>query len=145
MLYKNLTVRDMFMTMHHNEVIEIFEKGLDFANDRLAGSAMEELLRRGDTDAIAKTLNKFYAEHCDFDERSSYGNMLYILKRDLSDNCREEDSLLGSYAKCSNLKVSPTEWVKQNAEQFKKVYRSGAVRKAKPWAKQYLVREENKV
>jgi len=138
MLYKNLTVKELFATMYVTEdVVELFEKGLRRGNDRLAGSAMEELIRRGDTESIVKVLDDFYAE----DEGkyiSGVSATLFVLMRDLADSCRKEDALLSSYAGKGIRPQGPTEWVKQNAERFKKVYRSGAVRNAKPWAKKYL-------
>ena len=139
MLYKNLTARELFATMYATQdVVELFEKGLRRNNDRLAGSAMEELIRRGDTDLIVKALDSFYEE----DEGKHIlgaSKTLFALMRDLADSCRKEDALLGIYANEGTHLYGPTEWIKQNAERFKKVHRSGAIRNAKSWAKQYLV------
>ena len=138
MLYKNLTVKELFATLYATQdVVELFEKGLRRNNDRLAGSAMEELIRRGDTDSVVKTLDEFYAKDEGRHIPEASGT-LFVLMRDLADSCRKEDALLGIYANEGAHLYSPTEWIKQNAERFKKVYRSGAVINAKPWAKQYL-------
>ena len=138
MLYKNLTVRELFATMYATQdVVELFEKGLRRNNDRLAGSAMEELIRRGDTNLIVKVLDDFYEE-----DEGKYileaSETLFVLMRDLADSCRKEDALLGIYAGEGVHSYGPTEWIRQNAERFEKVHRSGAIRNAKPWAKQYL-------
>ncbi|MDO4753213.1 MAG: hypothetical protein Q4A36_03220 [Candidatus Saccharibacteria bacterium] len=135
MLYKNLTVRELLATLPMTEdIVEFFDKGLRRGNDRLAGSAMEELIRRGETGLIVETLDKFY--------KGSYTNKsdstLFVLMADLAESCREEDALLGNYASHGIQDCGPTEWIRQNAERFKKFYRSGAVVNAKPWAKKYL-------
>ena len=139
MLYKNLTVKELFATMCvTRDVFELFELGLRRNNDRLAGSAMEELIRRGCTDLIVRALDDFYEED-DGVHALEASNTLFVLMRDLADNCRNEDALLGIYAAEGVHCYGPSEWIEQNAERFKKVHRSGAILNAKYWAKKYLV------
>ncbi len=136
MLYKNLMIKELYATMPMTEdIVEFFDKGLRRGNDRLAGSAMEELIRRGETGLIVETLDRFYEDPEAVDK---YKDTMFMLMRDLSECCRKEDALLGCYASRGVQNCGPTEWIKQNAEQFKKCYRSSAVLMAKPWAKQYI-------
>ena len=61
MMYKNLTVRELFASMPlTKDIVEFFDKGLRSNNDRLAGAAAEELIRRGETDLIVCSLDEFY-------------------------------------------------------------------------------------
>ena len=138
MLYKNLTAKELFSSIYvTRDVVELFAMGLERGYDRLAGAAMEELLRRGDTDSIVKSLDYFY-EKADFPFPHRHVTTLFLLMRDLSENCRKEDAILGIYAAQGVNLYGPTDWIKQNAERFKKVYRSGAVKNAKPWVREWL-------
>lgn len=147
MLYKNLTVKELFATIPlTKDVVELFNMGIRRNNDRLAGAAMEELIRRDETCLIVEALDKFFETPLD---SLASQTMMFALLRDLAECCRKEDALLGSYARqqeqaCSSGHTcdGPTEWIKKNAERYKRFYRSGAVRNAKPWAKEYLRREE---
>ena len=123
MLYKNLTVEELFETIWATEdVVELFEKGLRRGNDKLAGSAMEELIRRGDTESIIKALDDFYAE--DGGKRiSETSAALLVLMRDLADICRQEDAILSIYAGTAPHPYGPTEWFRQRtAERSKKAH-----------------------
>lgn len=140
MLYKDLKARELFSTMLVTEdVAELFGMGLYRDNDRLAGSAMEELVRRDRTDLIVEKLEDLYQKTPDI---LSYERILFILMRDLNDCCREKDPVLGLYAKEGVSLKSPTEWLVENAKYFKETRRSGIARDAKPWARKYLVPEE---
>lgn len=147
MLYKDLTVKELFATLPlTDDVAKLFEMGVNRDNDRLAGAAMEELIRRGDTCRIVGLLDEFFKTPL---ASLSSQTMMFALMRDLSECCRKEDALLSSYAKqqaeaCSHGQADygPTEWIKRNAEHYKRFYHSGAVRNAKPWARIYLTRDE---
>ena len=59
MLYKNLTVKELYASIYDTQTIEsFFLKGLEKDNDRLAVSAMEELILRGDTDKVIEGLKR---------------------------------------------------------------------------------------
>lgn len=135
MMYKNLTVRELFASMPlTKDIVEFFDKGLRSNNDRLAGAAAEELIRRGETDLIVRSLDKFYAE----EDYQMHQATLFAVMVDLAESCRGEDVLLGMYAHCGISPYGPTEWIKENSERLKKLHRSGAIRSAKPWAKKYV-------
>ena len=138
MLYKNLTAREMFAAMRDTkDVAELFKKGLRCDNDRLAGSAMEELIRRGDTEAIIEVLDDFYKEDGGDPESST---ILFILMRDLADSCRKEAGFLSVYASTAPHSYGPTEWFKRKAtKHLEKANRSGAIESSKTKAKQYLM------
>ena len=57
MLYKNLTVKELYASIPDaNLIAKFFETGLEIGSTQLAVSAMEELMIRGDTDTIVTIL-----------------------------------------------------------------------------------------
>lgn len=57
MLYKNLTVKELYASIPATKTIsQFFEIGLEIGSTQLAISAMEELMTRGDTDIVANML-----------------------------------------------------------------------------------------
>lgn len=57
MLYKNLTVKELYASIPATKTIsQFFEIGLEIGSTQLAVSAMEELITRGDTDIVANML-----------------------------------------------------------------------------------------
>ena len=58
MLYKNLTVKELYASIYDSQTINFFFiKGIEKENDRLAVSAMEELIIRGEYDLVLAGLN----------------------------------------------------------------------------------------
>ena len=56
MMFKNLTIRELFLTLDDKRVADFFHEGLQTNNSIMALPAMSELYRRGDLDSIYKNL-----------------------------------------------------------------------------------------
>lgn len=56
MMFKNLTVRELLLTLKDARVAELFHEGLMTNNSIMAMPAMSELFRRGDIDSIYTNL-----------------------------------------------------------------------------------------
>ncbi|MBR2994060.1 hypothetical protein IKF43_01530 [Candidatus Saccharibacteria bacterium] len=56
MMFKNLTVRELLLTLNDARVAELFHEGLATNNSIMAMPAMSELFRRGDIDSIYANL-----------------------------------------------------------------------------------------
>ncbi|MBR5938996.1 hypothetical protein IKZ77_00365 [Candidatus Saccharibacteria bacterium] len=96
MLYKNLTVKELYASIYDTRTIEsFFLKGLEKDNDRLAVSAMEELILRGDTDMVARGLREAF-ERGDVKVKSTTATMI---ARSLSESCRGVDPFLHKFGK----------------------------------------------
>ena len=132
MYTENLTVKEMYASIKSTDFIaELFEKGLAMNNDRLAVSAMEELLLRGDSDLIVEALNKAFASGWIVKNSP----LVALIARSLFENAGEVDPILQHYGKGLFREfLSPSEWIRAHAERYRKVPRCGAVTKARPWA-----------
>lgn len=61
MISRNLTVRELYASIPATQTIySFYTEGLKEDNDRLAVSAMEELIRRGDTDLVMRGLKNAF-------------------------------------------------------------------------------------
>lgn len=142
MYTKNLTVKEMYASIGATSfIVELFKKGLEMNNDRLAVSAMEELLRRGDTDLIAESLNHAFEQN----QVVLGSTMATLIGSSLMDGAREPDPILHRYGKgllCGEF-MGPYEWVRNHADQFQKVPRCGVVKNAQPWASAQIWNEPN--
>lgn len=133
---EHLTVRELYATIADTQLIaSLFEKGLKQNNDRLAVSAMEELLRRGDTDKIAYKLDKAFS--------SSWmvkGSPLVIMiANSLFENAHEVDPLLCHYGKGLRREfVSPTHWICAHASEFNGRPRGYEAMNAHGWAYPFI-------
>ena len=96
MLYKNLTVKELYASIYATSIIEeMFITGLKIGSTQLAVSAMEELIIRGDTDIIQRGLDSAFKEgHVKIGT-----SMSTMIARSLSENCREADPLLQRFGK----------------------------------------------
>ena len=56
MMFKNLTIRELFLTLDDQRVADFFHEGLQTNNSIMALPAMSELYRRGDLDSIYENL-----------------------------------------------------------------------------------------
>lgn len=133
MYTKNLTVREMYASIGDtNYIVELFQKGLEINNDRLAVSAMEELLRRGDTDFIAKGLNHAFEQG----QLTPKSTLVTLIANSLMDGAREVDPILQRYGKglLRGELMGPYQWIANHADQFRKVPKCGVVKNAQPWA-----------
>ena len=137
MYTKNLTVREMYTSISDTDfIVQLFAKGLAMNNDRLAVSAMEELIRRGDTDRIVYTLDEAFAKNL-----MVMGSPLtIILATSLFENAREEDAILSHYGKALRKGefMGPTAWITSRAGYYQRFYLCGAVRRAKSWSKPFV-------
>lgn len=96
MLYRNLTVKELYASIYDTQTIEsFFLKGLEKDNDRLAVSAMEELILRGDTDKVFEGLKAAF-ERGDIKVESTMATMI---ARSLSESCRGVDPFLHKFGK----------------------------------------------
>ena len=133
MYTKNLTVREMYASIGSTDfIVTLFKEGLTMNNDRLAVSAMEELLHREDSESIVECLEDAFRQQ----QIAAGSSLVNLIANSLSDGAREIDPILCNYGKglIRGEFVGPSEFVRNHAEQYRKCYRSGAVRKAKPWA-----------
>ena len=138
MYTRNLTVKDLYATIYRTRtVVTLFRIGIEDSNAYLAASAMEELMLRGDSELIVETLNWAFEEG-KIDEESP---LVTLIAKSLNDSAREFDPFLRSYGEflLHDGFAGPSEWIKEYAEKYVRVYRSGAVRKAKTWAKQHIL------
>ena len=96
MLYKNLTVKELYASIPATSIIEsLFRTGLEMDNDRLAVSAMEELILRGDTDKVCHGLKEAF-ERGDIKVKTTTATMI---ARSLSESCRGVDPFLHEFGK----------------------------------------------
>lgn len=96
MLYKNLTVKELYASIPVTQTIEsFFLTGLEMDNDRLAVSAMEELILRGDTDKVFMGLQKAF--ECDYIKAKT--TTATMIARSLSESCRGIDPVLHRFGK----------------------------------------------
>lgn len=95
MLYKNLTAKELYASIPTNVIEPFFHKGLEMDNDRLAVSAMEELIRRGDTDMVFQGLRQAF-ERGDVKVKTTTATMI---ARSLSESCRGIDPFLHQFGK----------------------------------------------
>lgn len=96
MLYKNLTVKELYASICATSIIEeMFVTGLKIGSTQLAISAMEELIIRGDTDIIQRGLDSAFKEGYIKIETS----MSSMIARSLSESCRETDPFLQRFGK----------------------------------------------
>ena len=117
MYTKNLTVREMYASIYVTSVIvEFFKKGLEMNNDRLAISAMEELLRRGDTDYIVEGLDNAFEK----EQIMSQSTMVTLIGNSLKDGARDVDPMLQKYGKglLRGDFMGPRKWVQTHSDQF---------------------------
>lgn len=137
MLTKNLTTKEMYASIPETQVIvEFFKKGLEINNDRLAVSAMEELILRGDTDYIAYALNEAFEKGW-VREGST---MISMIGRSLKDGCREADGVLCRYGDglTKGDFCGPFDWIVQHATDWGEDPRAGLLRKAKKWVREII-------
>lgn len=96
MLYKQLTVKELYASIPVTSIIEsFFRTGLEIDNDRLAVSAMEELILRGDTDKVCHGLREAF-ERGDIKAKTTTTTMI---ARSLSESCRGIDPFLHKFGK----------------------------------------------
>lgn len=113
-------------------IAEFFEHGIRLENDRLAVSALEELIRREALDLIVDELDWAF-------DRANMANQpasVSLIASTLRNSCRELDPILCHYGKYLQIGycIGPTQWLKENADDLSNVLR----RRPKPWAKPYL-------
>lgn len=131
---KNLTIKEVYASIFKTSVIdEFFRKGLELDNDRLAVSALEELILRGDADLIVESLNNAFEKG----QMKQGGSTISLIGRILKNGCHEVDPILGHYGGglLRGEFMSPSEWLHKNRERYLDPYRGGSiVANAKPWA-----------
>ena len=111
MYTKNLTVKELFSTLDADYVRGMFKEGLRSSNDRLAISAMEELLTRGEVGNVMEDLNEAFANG----SVPAGSIMIKILGHSLLE-AREHSPLLPPYGKAllRGACVGPGEWIANN-------------------------------
>ena len=110
MYTKNLTVREMYASISATSVIvDFFRKGLEMDNDRLAVSAMEELLRRGDSDYVVSCLSEAFQKN-----QVRLGSVMStLIANSLVESARTVDPFLSKYGKAilsGKCEGGPREW-----------------------------------
>ena len=137
MLTKNLTTKEMYASIPVTKfVVDLFEKGLEIHNDRLAISAMEELILREDTDFIAYSLNRAFEKG----QISRGSTMVAMIGRSLKEGCRDVDGVLCLYggALLRGDFEGPLDWVKHHAHEWVRCPKSGYLKRSKIWARQFF-------
>ena len=133
MYTKYLTVGEVYATIPEEAAIaEFFELGIKLTSDRLAVSALEELIRRGALDRIIAVLD--WAFSCN--NMLAQPNTVSFIASTLRDSCRGLDPLLckyGSYLLIGEY-VGPSKWLQENVDDISNALRCNA----KPWAKKYF-------
>ena len=107
---KNLLVSEMFASIANMDIIaHFFEMGLKINNDRLAVSAMEELIRRDEVNVVVQKLNEAFENGLIVPESSLVALIGNALAFDGHCSlCEYGDCLLrGEY-------LSPQEWIHKN-------------------------------
>lgn len=148
MYTKNITLRESLKTLKtfsavpHELTLEgLFAYGLRFANDTLAIPALQELNFRGASDIIVKHL------HTEIEREHIAAGSVFAttLANAICELDRTIDPFLCSYGKDlrdEGIFISPIAWIISNAKRYRRFHRSGMVQNAKPWAKKYLLSEE---
>ena len=96
MLYKNLSVKELYASIYATQIIEeMFATGLRIGSTQLAISAMEELIIRGDTDIIQRRLDSAFKEG----QVKPGTSMHTMIARSLSESCREADPFLQRFGR----------------------------------------------
>ena len=116
---KLLTVKEVYASIYKASVIdEFFRKGLELDNDRLAISALEELILRGDTDLIVYSLNQAFEKG----QIQKESTLMSLLARVLATECRQADPFLDRYGKAllQGTFMSPSEWAKTSMQAGKR-------------------------
>ena len=133
---EHLTVKELYATITDSQLIaSLFEKGLKQNNDRLAVSAMEELLRRGDTDKIAYKLEKAFSSNW----MTKESTLVIMIANSLFENAHDVDPLLCHYGKALRREfVSPTHWVCTHANEFNGHPRGYEAMNAHSWAYPFI-------
>lgn len=103
MLYKNLKVRELYSTMEYDMVMLLLREGLKSQNDRLAGSAAEELIRRGYGEIVKEEIKKSIHKD-DVKQGTAFVSMMGAM---LSENSREigpfDEEISGRFGKYINV------------------------------------------
>ena len=141
MYTKNITIREGLKTLKTQSadnlelsLVKIFVYGVSFANDTFAIPALQELICRDASDLVAKHLDALIGIGA-VDSESVFATTLASALCELD---RTSDPLLIAYGKAMRdgaIFMGPTEWLKANAERYRRFHRSGIVQNAKPWAK----------
>ena len=143
MLYKDLTVRELCASICVTKTVnELFKKGLEARNSQLAIPALEELIRRGDSDLIAKSLDQAFDNGWLVKGDALVGAIGMLL----FGNVEKMDPILFRYSKallfCDRF-MGPSAWVRTQAERYRRFYRCGMVKNAKPWAARQIWADTN--
>ncbi len=135
---KNLTVKELYASIFPTPVIDdFFRTGLELDNDRLATSALEELITRKEADMIVRSLNYAFEESF-MKEKSS---TISMIGRILKNSCRELDPFLGYYG-AGLLRgdfMGPSDWIYENREKYLENYHGSSIMvNAKTWVLEAL-------
>lgn len=136
MYTRNLTVREFYTSIPSTlRITQFFVEGVVTKNDRMATSAMEELLRRGDSDTVVYLLGEFI-QHDTITKDDAVGTMIVSA---LADN--EHDAVLRHYGtemlRALQL-ITPIRWAEMSTSGYERARRSGVVLHARPWARQFF-------
>lgn len=138
MLYRDFTVREMCESICVTKTVnELFKNGLEINDGRLAIPALEELIRRGDSDIIAKSLDQAFDKGWLTREHS----FTMVVEASLFINIWDVDPFLFEYSDDflrGAFYGGPSAWVRTQAKKFRKYYQCGKVRNAKPWAAEQI-------
>ena len=144
-MYTNtVTMREFFASVPATVIVaELFEKGIEILNERLAIAALEELIRREDDELVVRELD-WALDNIKVNHLDNRPSIISLMASTLRDSCREMDPVLCYYGKflLTGCYIGPTEWLKAHAEQYRKVPRSGAIKSAGSWAKEIIFPEK---
>lgn len=119
MYTNNLNVRELYASMSNPEdVVSLFRYGIRINNDRLAVSAMEDLIRRKDYADIADVIDKAITD----DDLLVPGSTLCsMMMRSLAESTKGNETYLGAYARAvlSGQFMGPRAWLRENTEAYR--------------------------
>lgn len=125
MYTNNLNVRELYASMSNPEdVVSLFRYGIRINNDRLAVSAMEDLIRRKDYADIADVIDKAITD----DLLVPGSTLCSMMMRSLAESTKGNETYLGAYARAvlSGQFTGPRAWLRENPEKYRPDLRLGS-------------------
>lgn len=117
--FNNLTVRELYASMPDvDDVSALFRFGIRIANDRMAVSAMEDLIRRKAYHDIIDVIDEAFEEGDSLVQGSS---LVSLMMRSLAESTKGNETYLGAYARAvlGGQFVGPSAWLRENPEKWR--------------------------
>ena len=119
MYFNNLTVRELYASITNpDDVTGLFRHGIRINNDRMAVSAMEELIRRKAYYDIVDVIDQAIED----DDSLRPGSTLFsMMMRSLAESTKGNETYLGAYARAvlGGQFMGPRAWLRENPEKYR--------------------------